>query len=441
MSARDRVRQLSSRLGEEERGWAMATVIIVTTLMVSVGLATAAWVDGQTRASGRERLKESSFNLAEGALNAQMYILAHAWPASNATMAPAYPASCTQASTSPLCPDSRQLTQSYNTADYSGTPTWTTEIHDNPGTGKQQCQRTDAAAFYDDAAPSANRWDYNCDRKLWVRAQATVNGRTRAIVGLVQIELQQEELPRSALVAGSVTTTNNGNKAIICTRLPDDPTGATCASSSPLAGPVQVRCDPKVDGPTCLNYRTGQVTPDATVTGYTGTGLSADAVARLRERSISEGTYYASGCPQTPAGTVGQTPPGSIIFVENGNCAYTNSSPTWPTALGWNTAADPGIYIVNNGTVSFSGNQTFFGVIYALNAQGTVGCNPACPVSISGTGAVRGGIQVGGKGAFSAGSSKVNLLFDDYAFNAMQSYGAANLVQNRWREIVPRPGS
>ena len=69
----------------------------------------------------------------------------------------------------------------------------------------------------------------------------------------------QSPVSDDTYVSSATPTTNNGNKAIICTRLPDDPAGATCTSSSPLAGPVQVRCDPKVDGPTCLNYRTGQV--------------------------------------------------------------------------------------------------------------------------------------------------------------------------------------
>jgi hypothetical protein len=417
------IHALWRRARAEEGGWAMAITIIVTTIMVSLGLATAAWVDGQIRASGGERQRESAFNLAEGALNAQMFIMGHAWPG-NAT-SPSYPTSCNQNSTSSLCPDPAQLAQSFDTADYKGSPTWSTEIHDNPSTTTQQCQPSTAAAFYDDTSPSPLRWDWNCDHKLWVRASATVNGVTRVIVGLVQIELQQEDLPHSALVAGSVTTTNNGNKQIICTRLPNDPSGNTCTSSSPLSGPVMVRCQPSDSN--CLNFRTGQVSPDAVVTGYTGTGLTPDAVARLRQRAIDDGTYYSSGCPVSPAG--------AVVFVESGNCSYTDASPA-----PWNSPTSPGLFIVNSGTISLTGNNTYYGVIYALNAQHAA--PPNCPVSLSGTVGIRGGVQIGGtdsasqQGCLSAGSSKVNIMFDDYAFNAVQSYGAANLVQNRWREIV-----
>lgn len=407
------------RLGREEGGWALATTIAVTALMVSLGLATAVWVDGQTRASTRERLNESDFNLAEGVFNAQVYILSHAWPAADPTQKPAapnYPASCTPSSTSPLCPDATSLGGSYGTADYGGA-TWTTEIHDND-TG-------DSPNFYNDNAPSSARWDSNGDKKVWIRAQATVKGRTRVILGLVRVEQHKEDLPSAALVAGQVSTTNNGNKQIICTRLPDTPDGRNCTSSSQLAGPVMVRCTGGV-GSSCQDYRDGQISPDAVITGYTGTGLSPDALDRLRQRAIVEGTYYATGCPNSPAG--------AMVFVENADCSYNDS------VKGWNTPDAPGMFIINRGTVSFTGNQIFYGVIYAANAQGAVGCNPACPVQLNGTVAVQGGVQVGGQGGVDAGSSGVNIMFDPYAFSGVLSYGAATVVQNKWREIVPRPG-
>ena len=413
MSLLVRLRRLSRRLAAEEGGWALATTIMVTALMVSLALATAAWVDGQTRTSTRERLNESDFNLAEGLFNAQIYILSHAWP-ENPT-SPAYPSSCTQASNSPLCPDPSSMGGSYSTADYKNV-NWTTEVHDN--------DKGDSPNFYNDKNPSSALWDSNGDHKMWVRAQATVKGRTRVVLGLVKVELFAESLPTSAIVAGSLSTTNNGNKQIVCTRLPDDPSGHDCTSSSQLAGPVLLRCTGGV-GSSCQDFKDGQVSPDPVVTGYTGTGLTPDALDRLRQRAISEGTYYASGCPSSPAG--------ALVFVENGNCSYNNSSPG-----PWNSATSPGMFVMNQGTLSLTGNQTYYGVIYHANAQGAVGCSPACPVSLNGTVAVRGGIQVAGQGAVMAGSSKINVLFDSYAFTAVRSYGAATIVQNKWREIVHR---
>src|SRR5437588_5753267 len=197
------------------------------------------------------------------------------------------------------------------------------------------------------------------------------------------------------------------------------PSVSSRTSSSPLAGPVMVRCQPA--DPTCLNFRSGQVSPDAVITGYTGIGLTPAAVARLRQRAIDDGTYYASGCPPTPAG--------AVVFVESGTCPYTTSTPG-----PWNSPTNPGLFIINNGTVSFTGNQTYYGVIYALNGQHAI--PPSCPVSLGGTVSIRGGVQIGStdpasqQGCLSAGSSKLNILFDDFAFHAVQSYGAADLVQN-----------
>lgn len=416
------LRRLARRLRSEEGGWALATTIMVTLLMVSLGLATLAFVDGQTRTSARDRQAESDFNLAEGVFNAQVYILSHAWPESNPSLkplAPNYPASCTEASASAMCPDSGSLAGSYDTPDFATGLKWTSEVHDN--------DKGDTPSFYNDNAASDVRWDSNQDHKVWVRAQATIRGRTRVVVGLVQIEQQSEDLPHAAIVAGSLSTGNNGNKDIICTRLPDDVTSKTCTSSSSLADGVLLRCTGGL-GTSCQNYRDGQISPDPVQTGYSGSGLSADALDRLRQRAISEGTYYATGCPPSPAG--------AMVFVEHADCTYTTSTPG-----PWNSPTSPGMYIVNWGSLHLLGNQIFYGVIYAANAQNAVGCNPGCPVELGGTTLVRGGIQVSGQGGVLAGSSGMNVMADDYAFNSVVSYGAASIVQNKWREIVPRAGT
>ena len=45
-------------------------------------------VDTQTRLSGTERVRESSFNLTEGALNAETFTVANKWPASSSAALP-----------------------------------------------------------------------------------------------------------------------------------------------------------------------------------------------------------------------------------------------------------------------------------------------------------------------------------------------------------------
>ena len=58
---------------EEEEGWAVVTAIVLTSLMLVMGLALLAIVDTQAHQSGRERVGDAAFNLAEGALNAESF--------------------------------------------------------------------------------------------------------------------------------------------------------------------------------------------------------------------------------------------------------------------------------------------------------------------------------------------------------------------------------
>ena len=55
------------------------------------------------------------------------------------------------------------------------------------------------------------RYDQNDDKLMWVRTQAEVRGRERAIVGLIRIEPRPIKLPAHAILAGRFKTTNNGN--------------------------------------------------------------------------------------------------------------------------------------------------------------------------------------------------------------------------------------
>jgi len=134
----------------------------------------------------------------------------------------------------------------------------------------------------------------------------------------------------------------------------------------------------------------------------------------------ADGTYYASGCPADPSG--------AVVFVESGVCSYNNSAGST-----FNSSSQPGMFIVNNGTFALNGNSAFYGVIYAADAQGTSGA----VVTVGGTASIQGGVLIDGSGQLVAGSSKINISFDDYAFSAVQSYGAAHIVQNKWRELTP----
>jgi hypothetical protein len=406
--------RLSRRLRAEE-GWAMVVAIMVTALMVSMGLATAVVIDSQTQGSARERLDESDFNLAQGALISEMSILTARWPGGSGA---AFPTQCTSASVSTQCPDPTMLRLSYNSIDYASAPTWNVQVRDN---------NTATPDFYSDSGTSTQpHWDSNGDGKIWVRATATVKQHTQAVVGLIQVDKQTEELPHSTLIAGSLDISNNGNKPLICTKLPDDLSGNhDCTSSSSQVGPVQVRCTTYTSS--CLNIRdpidnSVQISPYNVQVGYpTASSLTAAALNRLKARAQADGTYYSGTCPSSMEGPQA----GMVMFVDSANCSFTANTT-------YNTLSAPGVFIINNGTLYLAGTSTYYGVIYAANppASGTT-------VELGGNTSVVGGINVDGNGTLVAGSSHVNLIFDDFAFSKVTSYGAAHLVQNKWRQFVP----
>jgi hypothetical protein len=113
------------------------------------------------------------------------------------------------------------------------------------------------------------------------------------------------------------------------------------------------------------------------------------------------------------------------VFIESGNCSYNTGSA--------NTSADPGFLVIATGTLSLGGNFTYYGVVYAANLQASTGN----VVSLGGTSQINGAVAVDGGGGVSAGSSKANIVYDPNAFNAVQGYASAGLVQGTWREIAP----
>lgn len=395
------------QLARAQDGIALATTMMLLLIMMGFGGATLAYVDGQSRASGRERIGESGFNLAEGALSQQVFTLARSWPGSATA---AYPSVCNGTVSDNRCPDQQGLRLNYNTVDYSTAPTWQTQVRDNQSAGKP------VDDYYSPAVLSSPSWDANHDGKVWVRAKAKSRTRTRVVIGMVQQNLEGEVLPHASIIAGSFETTNNGNKAIVCTKFPTDLSGKDCTSSSPLQGAVQLRCSP-LTATSCLDIRGQvQVQPYNIQGAYAGSpAMTADELQRMRARAIADGTYYASTCPVSPAGTV--------VFVESANCSYNGGTQ--------NSQAAPGLFIVKNGTLNFNGNITFWGLVYMVNAQNSSGT----VMTTGGTAAIFGGVLIDGPGKLSAGSSKVNISFYDAAYTAIHSYGGAGLVQNKWREI------
>ena len=397
-----------SRLVEDEGGWALLTALLLMVVMLIGGLSLLRAVDTQTDSSKVERQRETAFNLAEGALNAQMFALSRDWPGPGMVSNP-YPAWCTPSVDVPRCPSSPALTSAFANVDAPGA-TWTTTVRDDGA--------SPLATYYDDATiASQPNYDANDNGRVWVRAQATAKGRTRTLVALVRLELQEEDIIHAAVSAGRLVLTNNGSKPLI-----------------DGGGPVIVRCSPTINEPTaCLGQPVGSGSikdtsdlmsflqtqvPGTTPTWNTSLppAMTPTALARLRQTAIGDGTYYDT-CPPDSKLT------GDVVWIEDGNCA--------PGPGTINSPDKPGMLILNKGTIDFEAQTDFYGVIYAPNVLNRTDA----VVKVHANGVIHGGVLVDGPGIVEVGSSSSNIIYNANAFKAARSYGSAGVIQNTWREI------
>jgi hypothetical protein len=387
------MRRVRARLGDE-RGWGLVSSVLVVGILMSISLPLLSLVDAQQNQSAHERKSESSFNLAEAALDASMFVLGKEWPA---LATGAYPSTCTEASTSLRCPSPDLLTRTYTGGDYTNRA-WTVQIRDDTG-----------GDYYDpDVVPSLPSWDSNGNARVWVRADAHAAAGDRTIVALVRRIDRTEAFPRNAITAGWFTVATGGNKAVVDTK-----------GNTAQAAPVAVRCTLPAPSPGCLDYRPDrdQVSPDTSTTGYGGSSaLPPDSLDRFRAKAKALGSYYPSGCPQSPTG--------DLIFVEAGNCTYAGGG----TA---NSAGAPGMFVLANGTLSFGGGITYYGLVYAANLQQS----SDVVVTLFGGATVVGSIAVDGDGGVRAGSSGKNVIYADGIFPLITTFSAAAPVQGSWREL------
>ena len=415
----------------KERGNVVVTAMLLISMMMGLGLAVASQVDTQTAQSRKERERESSFNLAEASLSAQTFILGRL---GTGTAANPYPTTgCVRGSTLDFCPDEDQLMRSYDgngQVDFNDETTWTTHVLDDAmpdGTPvrfwKDEYLNVPGWPRYDKyGGISQTTGAAVPNRHVWVRSEAEVRGHKRSIVAWVKIEDRVISFPNYAVLAGWVDGKNSGGHggrplvnstgslgvAVRCTQ-PFPPQSADCIDLNPVKGP--------------------QIQPPTAVTiGYSSpAAIGADELAALEDMARANGTLY-DGCPANPNG--------DVVYVKNaGECRYLNSAPAAPGATKCcNTAANPGLYIVERGTVDFGGNIEFYGVVYNANLDNS---SSQYLVETSGTAAIKGGVLVDGPGGVYAGSSGDNIVYNAFAFEDIKAVGTAGVVQNTWREIVP----
>jgi Tfp pilus assembly protein PilX len=399
----------------DETGATLIAAVLVVIAMLGLGVALLAAADGQSKSAASERTRESSFNLAEAAMNAQSLQLTRVWPSVAVTgAAGAQP--CTPATTYSYCPQASAISNGYANGDYGvacasapTTPAWETTIRDGTA-GEQQ---------WTSAVTGRAKYDANADGVIWLRSTATTRCHKLSMVSLVSQTQIPITVPSNVVTANWFQTSNQGRKVIVDTR-----------GSAAQPSPIMVRCSGKTTAQ-CLNYPAdkGQVQPPATrqdSTAPTST-LTDDQIAALEAQAASVNRLYAAGtCSLTAAQLASVN--GAPVVVKGGPTC--NVSVTGNTSI--NSAAVPGVLIVEDGSLQFGGSVQFYGLIIMLNKSNS----SASLLNIGGNATVHGGVIIDGNGGITAGSSKTNLIFDPRASTLVKGAAGATLNKNTFR-VVP----
>jgi hypothetical protein len=443
-----------------ERGFVVLTAIVLMALMLTLGLALLKIVDSQARQSRVDRTRESAFNLAEGLLYAESQLLQQNWP----TKAPCAgnTASCgyrpvdsggnavanaeCNATVSGLvanakqCPDPGELVGSgrafNNIDDVVQGATWKVQVRDDVGGGttinpiyvKGTVDASTAGCGLGGTSGGICTYDKNGDRKMWVRVDATVRGKTRSLVALLQLETFSITLKQNAVTGGAANFKNAGSKTIV-----DATNSQMVVRCAPTPSTVSTKAmaigDNKIEVQSISGFGDGQdialnvgnanqyevrrvanngvdgVNKQIT---FTTTASKTHAIGALIQRApdpkanvnscenwdpskspdqLKSPASYTSDPLYPPLMTTAQVD--ALALHGIGVVTYTNSCPP-NTNAGWtgyiiidypnnncdisppgnasiNSATIPGFVIVRRGTLSNTGNSDYYGLLYVVN--------------------------------------------------------------------------
>ena len=339
-----------------------------------------------------ERERDSSFNLGESALYAEAFVLGQDWP----TAANQYPPRSARRpprpehAGAPTPNDLRSALDSPALPDLSSGAQWTIRVRDNgsPTTG------TD----YDSSTDSQPNYDANGDGKLWVRADGVAKGRSRSIVGLLQLEELGESVAQNVITAGHFYTSNNGNKVIVDTQ-----------GNSATGSQVVVRCTPdrgRAATPaagasgTTRTRRPGVARTGSTPCRSTPNAMTPAQVAPVQGRGDRERHLLTPTLPAEPhrAGRVR----GDELHDHLRQNTYKDD---------YNTARLARVRDLHG---RHPGPRRRQGDLLRLrvHAQPARRTSTMTRFIMHANGTLAGGVSVDGKGGVEAGSDKFNIIFD-----------------------------
>ena len=348
--------QLMRRLRHDESGAALVTALLATMIMLALGLAVLAIVDTQANESTSEQTRDRAFNLSESVLTSEAFILGRSWPETAPSPDPSCNSSLTSfgdtigSSAAPSTATARlrpNLNVSYTDAAYTGA-TWQVNI----------CDDVEGSTVWDDSLLANKSWDSNPQAdgtfgngKLWVRAQSTVAGKTRAVVGLVKVRETAALDAKYGLVSGSITEdlgpttaalTNNSLVTALTNGLinSNPPVLQDAAYPVPASGVTGLRCgllDNVDQVKTCVTGAIGAlssvpavntlVTQDRFEQFPTSESTSQNAIGQMRTKAkATPGAYIATSnggtlaaapaCAPTSGGGLPASSPNTVLFIE-----------------------------------------------------------------------------------------------------------------------------
>ena len=96
-----------------------------------------------------------------------------------------------------------------------------------------------------------------------------------------------------------------------------------------------------------------------------------------------------------------------------------------------NSAANPGAFVVANGSVTFDGKLTYYGVVYAANLSQRTDTL----INILKKAQIVGSVAVDGMGGTYIKAHGSPIIFDPTAFWDLTSLQGATIVQGSWHEL------
>jgi Tfp pilus assembly protein PilX len=395
------------RVLRNESGSTLIAAVLIVFGMLAFGIALVAQADTQSQTSAKERTRESGFNLAEAALNAQVLQLTRAWAGNNGM-----PVYCDPTINNSRCPEPTAIGGGYTQGDYgtpcrtnASIPAWQTHVRDSQG----------EQYWTSSILTTRPAYDFNGDGVVWVRSQATAHCHTVAMVTQVSTSSVPIAFPSNVITANKFATNNEGRKVIVDT-----------LGSGGQAAPIVARCSGLTTAQ-CLAYpaNKNQVNPPAVRadSNASGTTLSASQLASLEAQAQSSGSHYS--CTNNPTQLTSPAS-GSVVYLKGPNC---NVNVTGNHQI--NSATKPGALIIEDGSITLGGTVTFYGLIYVVNKSNSSNYL----VTTTGCSQIIGVISVDGLGGVLAGACKTNIVNDPRAVGLLKGSGGARVNKNTFRVI------